>query len=381
MGFKDFLLHPKLMKAISSVGFESPSEIQRECIPQVTLGHDVLGQAKSGMGKTAVFVLGILQQVIAADSVTDIVAVVITHTREMAQQIQSEFHRFGNLANITAAAVYGGIRYEVSKQTLDQLKPQILVGTPGRLTEFVKKGLRLDKVKHFVVDEADKVIEHSDMRADLQTIFKATPKNKQTMMFSATMSQENLETCKLFMQNPIIIRVDEDKKLTLHGLLQYFINVDSDKKQEKLMDLLDELEFNQVVIFVNASSRARALSRVMKNHSFPALMLHGEMRQEIRSQVYNDFKNFRGRILIATDLAGRGIDIEKVNVVINYDMPSDSDSYLHRVGRAGRFASKGLAISFISTEDDKRVLDEVQSRFAVEMAELTDSYPEASSYS
>ncbi|KAL0228676.1 hypothetical protein GEMRC1_013296 [Eukaryota sp. GEM-RC1] len=350
---------------------------------QVTLGHDVLGQAKSVMGNTALFVLVILQHVIAANSDTDIVAVVITHTREMAQQIQSQFQRVGNLANITVAAVHEGTCYEVSKQTIDQMKPQILVGTSERLAEFVKKGLRLDKVKHFVVDEADKVIEHSDMRADLQTIFKATPKNKQTMMFSAALCQENLETCKLLMENRIIIPVNEDKKLKLHlnGLLHYFINVDSRKKSEKLMNLLGVLKFNQVVIFVNGSSRARALSRVMRNHSFPALIVHGDMIQEMRFLVYHDFKNARARILIATDLAGRGFVVEKVNVVINYDMPSDSDSYLHRVGRAGRFASKGLAILFSSTEDDKSVLNDVQSTLAIKMNELTDIYPEASSYS
>ncbi|KAL0223470.1 hypothetical protein P9112_002860 [Eukaryota sp. TZLM1-RC] len=381
MGFKDFLLQPRLLKSLAAVGFEHPSEIQKEALPQVTLGHDVLGQAKSGMGKTAVFVLGILQQITQPEAETGIIAVVIAHTRELAQQIHNEFDRFGKLFPIRCMAVFGGIRADVTIQTLKQTKPQIIVATPGRLHQLVReKHVELDKVRHFVIDEADRVMSDINMRTDVQEIFMKTPRSKQTLMFSATMPPEMLEVCKNYMQNPIVIRVDEDRKLTLHGLLQYYAKVEDKQKSEKLMELMDELEFNQVVIFVQGPGRANRLAGLLREHNFPTLKLHGGMHQNERTRIYEEFRSFKGRILVATDLVGRGIDIEKVNVVINFDMPPNSDTYLHRVGRAGRFQSKGLAVSFVTSEDDGRLLDEIQSRFEVKLSEMTE-IPEASLYS
>merc|ERR1712032_746210 len=192
-----------------------------------------------------------------------------------------------------------------------------------------------------------------------------TPKKKQVMMFSATMSSETRGLCKRFMQDPHEIRVDEESKLTLHGLLQYFVKLSEREKNRKLNDLLDALEFNQVVIFVKSVQRAIALDKLLVECSFPSISIHSGLNQEDRITRYKQFKEFQKRIMVCTDLFGRGIDIERVNIVINYDMADEGGTYLHRVGRAGRFGTKGLAISFVSTDEDAETLKKVQDRFEV----------------
>merc|ERR1712025_866679 len=200
--------------------------------------------------------------------------------------------------------------------------------------------------------------------------FIETPKKKQVMMFSATMTKETRELCKKFMTDPHEISVDEESKLTLHGLLQYYVKLTEKEKNRKLNDLLDALEFNQVVIFVKSVQRAVALDKLLTECNFPSLAIHSGLAQEERISRYRQFKEFQKRIMVSTDLFGRGIDIERVNIVINYDMPDESDSYLHRVGRAGRFGTKGLAITFSSSEEDAEVLKKVQSRFEVNIGDM-----------
>ncbi|KAI9907182.1 hypothetical protein PsorP6_004057 [Peronosclerospora sorghi] len=211
-----------------------------------------------------------------------------------------------------------------------------------------------------------------DMRRDIQEIFKATPHDKQVMMFSATLSKEIRPVCRKFCQDPMEIYVDDETKLTLHGLQQYYIKLEEAEKNRKLNDLLDALEFNQVVIFVSKKNRGRELNRLLNECNFPSICITADLTQEERIKRYKSFKDFQKRILVTTDLFGRGMDIERVNIVVNYDFPNDSDQYLHRVGRAGRFGTKGLSISFISSEEDTEMLAKVQSRFEVNIPELPD---------
>jgi len=370
-GFKDFLLKPDLNRAIVDCGFEHPSEVQHECIPQAILGTDILCQAKSGMGKTAVFVLACLQQLDAAAD-KDVKVLVICHTRELAYQIKHEFDRFAKyFAGVNCGVVYGGVPIQQDKEMLKEKKPQILIGTPGRVLGLLRdKELKLEKVTQFVLDECDKCLEKLDMRRDIQQIFMETPKKKQVMMYSATMTTEIRGLCKKFMQNPHEISVDEESKLTLHGLLQYYVKLEEKSKNRKLNDLLDALEFNQVVIFVKSVQRCIALDKLLQECSFPSISIHSGLKQEERIARYKQFKEFQKRIMVSTDLFGRGIDIERVNIVINYDMPDDSDSYLHRVGRAGRFGTKGLAITFSANDEDSAVLASVQKRFEVNIGEM-----------
>lgn len=370
--FKDMLLKAEIMKAITDCGFENPSEVQQQCIPQAILGSDVLCQAKAGMGKTAVFVISILQQLdIAENKKPDVLVLVLAHTRELAFQIMKEFQRLSkHMPSIKTEYFCGGQPKDQNVATLKKNTPHIVVGTPGRILQLVEEGsLDLKHVKHFVVDECDNVLEKLDMRKDVQGIFRATPHNKQVMMFTATLSSEMRPICKKFMHNPLEILVDDENKLTLHGLQQHYVSLAEKEKNRRLCDLLDVLEFNQVVIFVKSVPRARELNKLLIECNFPSIAIHSGMKQEERLECYKMFKDNQKRIMVATDIFGRGIDIERVNIVINYDMPSSSDTYLHRVGRAGRFGTKGLAITF-STPDDAALLSEVQNRFRVSITEL-----------
>lgn len=372
-GFRDFLLKPELLKAILDSGFEHPSEVQNECIPQAVLGMDVLCQAKSGMGKTAVFLLATLQQMDPVDGQVN--TIVLCHTRELAFQISKEYERFSKyLDKVKVGVFFGGMPIEKDRETLRNNCPHIVIGTPGRILALIRgRELSLKNIKHFVLDECDKMLEALDMRKDVQDIFKNTPYEKQVMMFSATLSKEIRPVCKKFMQDPLEVIVDDDTNLTLHGLRQHYCKLKEAEKNRKLFDLLDALEFNQVVIFVKSVQRCIALCNLLVQQNFPAIDIHRQMDQKQRLERYSQFKNFQRRILVATNLFGRGIDIERVNIVFNYDMPEDSDTYLHRVARAGRFGTKGLAISFVSGDsDDNKVLESVQSRFEVSIEELPD---------
>ncbi|PAA71434.1 hypothetical protein BOX15_Mlig012954g2, partial [Macrostomum lignano] len=379
-GFRDFLLKPELLRAIVDCGFEHPSEVQHECIPQAILSMDVLCQAKSGMGKTAVFVLATLQQLESVDEAEPRV-LVLCHTRELAFQISKEYERFSKyMPGVNISVYFGGVPVKKDIEALKKSMPHIVVGTPGRVLDLVRnKALSLKSVKHFVLDECDKMLDQLDMRRDVQEIFKMTPHQKQVMMFSATLSKEIRPICKKFMQDPLEIYIDDESKLTLHGLKQHYLKVKENEKNRKLFELIDVLEFNQVIIFVKSVQRCMALSQLLVEQNFPAIAIHRGMTQEERLEKYQSFKNFEKRIMVATNLFGRGMDIERVNIVFNYDMPENSDTYLHRVARAGRFGTKGLAITFVSDEADVKILNDVQNRFEVNITELPEEI-EISSY-
>uniref|UniRef100_T1JEA2 RNA helicase n=1 Tax=Strigamia maritima TaxID=126957 RepID=T1JEA2_STRMM len=376
-GFRDFLLKPELLRAIIDCGFEHPSEVQHECIPQAVLGMDIVCQAKSGMGKTAVFVLATIQQL---DVIDDQVSVlVMCHTRELAFQISKEYERFLKyLPTIKVGVFYGGVKIKINEETIKASCPHIVVGTPGRILALVQsKALDLSKIRHFILDECDEMLERLDMRIDVQKIFRSCRRDKQVMMFSATLGMEVRPLCKRFMQDPMEIYVDDDTKLTLHGLSQYYVKLKSDEKNRRLLELLEALEFNQVVIFVSTVQRCIALAKLLVDQNFPVIAIHGALDQVERLSRYREFKDFQKRILVATNLFGRGMDIERVNVVFNYDMPIDSDTYLHRVARAGRFGTKGLAVSFVVDEENVKMLDSVQSRFHVKITVLPDEIDKA----
>ncbi|WZZ30441.1 hypothetical protein YC2023_013842 [Brassica napus] len=307
---------------------------------------DVICQAKSGMGKTAVFVLSTLQQIEPAPG--QVSALILCHTRELAYQ----FVRFSTYLPDTKVSVfYGGVNNKIHKDLLKNECPHIVVGTPGRVLGLARdKDLSLKNVRHFILDECDKMLQslgpkilrHGPER-DVQEIFKMTPHEKQVMMFSATLSKE------------------------IHP---HYIKLSEMEKNRKLNDLLDALDFNQVVIFVKSVSRAWELNKLLIECNFPSICIHSGMSQEERLTHYKNFKEGHKRILVATDLVGRGIDIERVNIVINYDMPDSADTYLHRVGRAGRFGTKGLAITFVASASDSEVLNQVQARFEVDIKQL-----------
>uniref|UniRef100_A0A2K5NXK4 RNA helicase n=1 Tax=Cercocebus atys TaxID=9531 RepID=A0A2K5NXK4_CERAT len=373
-GFRDFLLKPELLRAIVDCGFFFFSEVQHECIPQAILGFFFLCQAKSGMGKTAVFVLATLQQL---EPVTGQV-----YLGRLAFQIFFFFERFSKyMPNVKVAVFFGGLSIKKDEEVLKKNCPHIVVGTPGRILALARnKSLFFFYIKHFILDECDKMLEQLDMRRDVQEIFRMTPHEKQVMMFSATLSKDFFFFCRKFMQDPMEIFVDDFFFLTLHGLQQYYVKLKDNVFFFKLFDLLDVLEFNQVVIFVKSVQRCIALAQLLVEQNFPAIAIHRGMPQEERLSRYQQFKDFQRRILVATNLFGRGMDIERVNIAFIFFFPEDSDTYLHRVARAGRFGTKGLAITFVSDENDAKILNDVQDRFEVNISELPDEI-DISSYS
>ncbi|XP_060069736.1 spliceosome RNA helicase Ddx39b-like [Ylistrum balloti] len=378
-GFRDFLLKPELLRSIADCGFEHPSQVQHECIPQAMLSMDVLCQAKSGMGKTAVFVLSTLQQLEPVDGQVSVI--VLAHIRELAFQIADDYRKLSrHLNNVKVAVFFGGIPIKRDEEVLSKNCPHIVIGTPGRILALVQKGaLKLGSIRHFVLDECDKMLEVLGMRKDVQEIFKMTPHEKQVMMFSATLGKESRLVCKRFMQDPLEVFVDDCSKLTLHGLRQFYVKVTEKEKNRQLMTLLDALEFNQVIIFVKSVQRCMTLAQLLLEQNFPAITIHSAMKQEERLSRYKQFKEFEKRLLVSTNLFGRGMDIVGVNIVFNYDMAEDSDTFLHRVARAGRFGTKGMAITFISNEMEAAIMNEVQERFEVNVPVLPDEI-DTSSY-
>eukprot|EP00747_Dinoflagellata_sp_TGD_P140289 gnl/TRDRNA2_/TRDRNA2_175985_c0_seq1.p1 gnl/TRDRNA2_/TRDRNA2_175985_c0~~gnl/TRDRNA2_/TRDRNA2_175985_c0_seq1.p1 ORF type:complete len:441 (-),score=2.86 gnl/TRDRNA2_/TRDRNA2_175985_c0_seq1:111-1433(-) len=385
--FKDFQLREELQNAIRIQGFEHPSEVQHQCIPQALNGRDIICQAKSGMGKTAVFVLSILHMIKPEKDRCQ--AVVITHTRELAIQAYSEFKRFAKDASLYIDYYLGGEPLHLQTKKLETTSPNIVVGAPGRLLQLLESGhLNFNLVEYFVLDECDKMLLDTDMRSQVQGAFKRSPHDKQVMMFSATLPDDIRPVCRKLTKDPLEIYVDDQAKLTLHGLLQHYVNLPEEKlKNRKLFDLLDNIDFNQVIVFVKNKNRAEALAKILNNGQFPASCIHGRMEQHDRIRRFEEFKNYGKRILVSTDLMGRGIDINKVNVVINYDLPPLNryydgepgkkiaynraiDQYLHRIGRAGRFGTKGIAITFVSSPEDATILNKVQERFSLDIKEL-----------
>jgi len=336
------------------------------------IGRDVVCQAVSGMGKTAVFLISILQQL--EDDPKPNSALILCNTRELAYQIKKECDRFTKyMPTVRSEVFFGGIPVQENIKTLkSKTPPNIVIGTPGRIMQLCRdKQLNLDNLQFFVLDECDKMLKETDMRQQVQKIFMSgNTENRQVMMFSATLSDSLKEVCKMHMKQPFELYIDSDSKLTLHGLKQYYVKLEENQKIMKLVELLDALEFNQVIIFTSEQKYAQKLREVINNEGFPSIACYRSMPQPERLKVYNEFKEAKYRIMVCTDLFGRGIDIEKINIVINFDMPSESDQYLHRVGRAGRFGTKGLAISFVSSQQDTDIMNEVQSRFEVKVEEL-----------
>ena len=278
--------------------------MQHECIPQAILGIDVICQAKSGMGKTAVFTLSTLQQIEPKEN--KVSALVLCHTRELAFQICHEFERFSVYMNdLKVAVIFGGVPRTTHVEMLKADCPHIVVGTPGRVLDLANSGdLDLSNLEHFVIDECDKVLETLDMRKDVQSIFVKSPHKKQVMMFSATLSKEIRPVCKKFMQDPMEVYVDDDSKLTLHGLVQHYITLAENEKNRKLNELLDALEFNQVVIFVKSVQRAIQLDKLLQECNFPSVAIHARIEQAERIELYQSFKDFKHRILVSTDIWG-----------------------------------------------------------------------------
>ncbi|KAK2353180.1 eukaryotic initiation factor 4A-10 [Trifolium repens] len=359
-------LQENLLRGIYAYGFERPSAIQQRGIVPFCKGLDVIQQAQSGTGKTATFCSGILQQL--DYGLVQCQALVLAPTRELAQQIEKVMRALGDYLGVKVHACVGGTSVREDQRIL-QAGVHTVVGTPGRVFDMLRRqSLRSDCIKMFVLDEADEMLSRG-FKDQIYDIFQLLPGKIQVGVFSATMPPEALEITRKFMNKPVRILVKRDE-LTLEGIKQFYVNVDKEEwKLETLCDLYETLAITQSVIFVNTRRKVDWLTDKMRSADHTVSATHGDMDQNTRDIIMREFRSGSSRVLITTDLLARGIDVQQVSLVINYDLPTQPENYLHRIGRSGRFGRKGVAINFV-TLDDARMLADIQKFYNVSVEEL-----------
>ncbi|KNC54349.1 ATP-dependent RNA helicase eIF4A [Thecamonas trahens ATCC 50062] len=364
--FDDMGLQENLLRGIYAYGFERPSAIQQRAIVPVLTGRDVIAQAQSGTGKTATFTISILQSV--DTSLNETQALVLAPTRELATQIQSVMIALGDYMSTTVHACIGGTLVREDMRTLEQ-GIHIIVGTPGRVFDMInRRALRVDHLKMFVLDEADEMLSRG-FKDQIYDIFCLLPSKVQVVLLSATMPLDVLEVTQRFMRDPIRILVKRDE-LTLEGIKQFYVAVEREEwKLDTLCDLYETLTITQAVIFVNTRRKVDWLTNMMTERDFTVSSMHGDMEQRERDLIMQEFRTGSSRVLITTDLLARGIDVQQVSLVINFDLPSNRENYVHRIGRGGRFGRKGVAINFV-TNDDVRILRDLEAFYSTSIEEM-----------
>ena len=346
--------------------FERPSAIQSRAIVPVIKGHDVIAQAQSGTGKTATFSIAILQRI--DPNLKAVQALVLAPTRELAQQIQNVVVALGDYMNIQCHACSGGTNVREDMARLGD-GAQVVVGTPGRVYDMINRGaFRTDKLKMFCLDEADEMLSRG-FKDQMYEVFQLLPQDTQVVLLSATMPEDVLAVTKKFMRDPVRILVKRDE-LTLEGIKQFYIGVEKEEwKFETLTDLYETVTITQAVIFCNTRRKVDWLTEQLHSQEFTVSAMHGDMDQQQREVIMREFRSGSSRVLITTDLLARGIDVQQVSLVINYDMPANRENYIHRIGRGGRFGRKGVAINFV-TEDDVRMLRDIEQFYNTHIEEM-----------
>lgn len=352
--------------SLSIVGYEKPSAIQQRAILPITRGRDVIAQAQSGTGKTATFSIGILQRI--DPNLRDTQALVLAPTRELAQQIQSVLLALGDYLNVQVHACIGGTKVGEDVKKLDYGQ-HVVAGTPGRVYDMIKRrNLRTKNIKMLVLDEADEMLSRG-FKEQIYDIYRHLPPQTQIVLVSATLPAEVLDITTKFMSDPIRILVKRDE-LTLEGIKQFFVAVEKEEwKFDTLCDLYDTLTITQAVIFCNTKRKVDWLTEKMRAANFTVSAMHGEMPQKERDAIMHEFRQGASRVLITTDVWARGLDVQQVSLVINYDLPYNREAYLHRIGRSGRFGRKGVAINFVK-EDDVKTLREIEQYYATQIDEM-----------
>jgi translation initiation factor 4A len=352
--FDDMNLREDLLRGIYGYGFERPSAIQQRAILPCVQGHDVIAQAQSGTGKTATFAISVLQKIDVTKKETQ--ALILAPTRELAQQIQKVVVALGDYMGAECMACIGGTAVRDDAARLAQ-GVHIVVGTPGRVFDMIKRrNLDVRSIRQFVLDEADEMLSRG-FKDQIYDVFRNLPTTTQVILLSATMPTEVLEVTKKFMREPVRILVKKEE-LTLEGIRQFYVAVDKeDWKLDTLTDLYETLMITQAVIFCNTRRKVDWLTDNMNKKEFTVSCLHGDMEQEERHRIMKEFRSGSSRVLITTDLLARGIDVQQVSLVINYDLPTNRETYIHRIGRGGRFGRKGVAINFVTAEDTRSLRD------------------------
>lgn len=371
--FEAMHLKENLLRGIYAYGYESPSAVQSRAIVQICKGRDTIAQAQSGTGKTATFSISILQVIDTAVRETQgmytcsdmrmmltRLALVLSPTRELATQIQSVIMGLGDYMNVQCHACIGGTNVGEDIRKLDYGQ-HVVSGTPGRVADMIRRrNLRTRNIKMLVLDEADELLNRG-FREQIYDVYRYLPPATQVVVVSATLPYDVLEMTTKFMTEPVRILVKRDE-LTLEGLKQYFIAIEKEEwKFDTLCDLYDTLTITQAVIFCNTRRKVDWLTDKMREANFTVSSMHGDMPQRERDSIMQDFRQANSRVLISTDVWARGIDVQQVSLVINYDLPSNRENYIHRIGRSGRFGRKGVAINFV-TQEDVRILRDIERR-------------------
>ena len=343
--FSELGLSPELLKAIDKLGFEQAAPIQAAAIPVLMAGRDVVGQSQTGSGKTAAFAIPAIEK--TDPNLRAVQALVLCPTRELAVQVAEEFHKLALFKRgVTALPIYGGQSYERQFSGLKQ-GAQIVIGTPGRLMDHMRRGtLRLETLKMVILDEVD-VMLNMGFRDDIETILKGAPKERQTVFFSATIPRAIRELIEKFSRTPENVKI-EQKAMTVPTVEQVYYEVDRPHKIDLLTRLIDIYDLKLGIIFCNTKRMVDDLVDHLGAQGYVEDRLHGDMTQGMRDRVMNKFRKSGLEFLVATDIAARGIDVDDVQVVFNYDLPYDGEDYIHRIGRTGRAGKSGRAISFVS---------------------------------
>ncbi|CAG8819936.1 46331_t:CDS:2, partial [Gigaspora margarita] len=355
--FDSIGLKEDLLRGIYAYNFEKPSAIQQRAIVPIMKGRDVIAQAQSGTGKTATFSISILQCI--DTTVRETQALVLSPTRELATQIQSVILALGDYMNVQCHACIGGTSIGEDIRKLDYGQ-HVVSGTPGRVFDMIRRrNLRTRHIKMLVLDEADELL-NKGFKDQIYDVYRYLPPNTQVILLSATLPHDVLEMTTKFMTEPIRILVKRDE-LTLEGIKQFFVAVEKeDWKFETLCDLYDTLTITQAVDW---------LTEKMREANFTVSSMHGDMPQKERDAIMQEFRQGSSRVLITTDVWARGIDVQQVSLVINYDLPSNRELYIHRIGRSGRFGRKGVAINFVTSED-VRILRDIEQYYSTQIDEM-----------
>jgi len=352
MNFNDFDFHRDIIKGIKVAGFREPSPIQKEVIPLIIEGRDIVGQAHTGTGKTAAFGLPILDMLAKKEIER---ALVITPTRELATQVSDEIYYLGRFAGIRTLSIYGGVGYG-RQIALIHKGTQVIVATPGRLKDLYKKG-KIDVLNPEIVvlDEADEMLDMGFLD-DIKEIFEYIPQNRQTLLFSATMPEPIKQLAEQILYEPEFISVVGDEATTNNVIEQRYYVINESQRDEAIVKLLEREEYNKCLIFCRMKREVDRVSELLHDAGFSVAGLHGDMEQTDRDAVVKSFRRAETRVLVATDVAARGLDVKDVTHVFNYHIPFDPQSYVHRIGRTGRAGKAGQAITLVSTEEFRELM-------------------------
>mmetsp|Transcript_10386 Transcript_10386/g.18719 ORF Transcript_10386/g.18719 Transcript_10386/m.18719 type:complete len:416 (-) Transcript_10386:372-1619(-) len=365
--FESFGLSDNLLRGLFSNGFERPSAIQAKALPVLLQGRDVVAQAQSGTGKTAMSALVALH--FANSNSNHVQTLVLSPTRELAQQTLNTAVKLSSYTAIQCFGLVGGTSVSADVSALNRSGIHMISATPGRAYDLIRRGaLDLSKLKLLLIDEADEMLGRG-FKEQIYEIYRRVPSQVQVVLVSATMPRDVVMMSEQFLTEPVKILVKKDA-LSLDGIAQFYVDVEQEKyKFGTLCDLYETLTVAQAVVFVNTKQKCEWLAKKMKKNAFTVSLMHGDLSQKERECVMQSFRDGEARVLVATDVWSRGIDVQQVTLVVNFDVPTNYESYLHRIGRSGRFGRKGIAISFV-TKDDENVFHEIERFYSIKISEL-----------